>query len=226
MLAQQFPDAYDGIMAAAPAVHWAEFYMSTVWPTFYMDLTGQYPRPCELQQLTKIAIKACDDIDGLRDGLISDPDACREQFDPFKSVGTKFVCSDTGSEMKLTKAAAAVANATWNGPEFSNGKPLWHGFEIGADLASLAPTKCTDDVCVATGQPGITVMYQAFIDKDLSSNVTKLTHPEFDSMYRSLKRVFASSMATDERDLSAFRDSGGKMITIHGLVSELPKLEN
>lgn len=223
MLAQQFPDAYNGIIAGAPAVHWAEFYMSTVWPTFYMDLTDQHPRPCELRHLTNISVSACDGLDGVEDGLISDPDACREKFDPFTHVGANFTCSETGSTMHLTKAAAAVANATWSGPEFSNGKSLWHGFEIGSDLASIAPTNCTGDVCVATGQQSITIMYQGFIDKNLSADVTKLTHPEFDSMYRSIKRIFASSMATDERDLTAFRDIGGKMITYHGLVSKKSK---
>ncbi|RKK33787.1 hypothetical protein BFJ66_g14021 [Fusarium oxysporum f. sp. cepae] len=40
-LAQQYPDAYDGIMAAAPAMNWSPFVMSTIWPAFYMNNTGQ-----------------------------------------------------------------------------------------------------------------------------------------------------------------------------------------
>lgn len=32
MEAQRHPDDYDGILAAAPAVHWDEFEITTLWP--------------------------------------------------------------------------------------------------------------------------------------------------------------------------------------------------
>ncbi|KAJ3533457.1 hypothetical protein NM208_g7977 [Fusarium decemcellulare] len=219
MLAQQYPSAYDGIISAAPAVHWAEMFMSNIWPTVYMDITKQYPRGCELNELTSLAVYACDGLDGVKDGLIADPDGCRAKFDPFDYVGTWFTCSDNGNDetVAISEAAAAVAEAAWNGPVFSNGKPLWPGFEIGADLAGIAPTNCTSSGCVAARYKNLEELYKGFLIKDITLDVTNLTHREFDTFYRLAKRTFQPFLSTDEHDLSDFRDAGGKMITFHGL---------
>ncbi|OTA70122.1 tannase and feruloyl esterase [Hypoxylon sp. EC38] len=221
MLAQQYPTAYDGIIAAAPALYWAELLISAAWPAFYMDLTKQYPYGCELTQLTSFAVSACDGLDGVEDGLIADPDECRRIFSPFDYVGTVFNCSTTGNNMEISSAAASVAKAMWDGPRYSNGDFLWYGFEIGSDLATVAATTCDyNGQCVPAAREELTFVYQDFVLKDPFANVTELTYNEFDSMSRSLKRIFSSSMAATEPNLVDFRDSGGKMITYHGLVDQ------
>ena len=50
-----------------------------------MELTGQFPPKCEIDALTDAVIKACDPMDGVTDGIISDPEAC--SFEPFSMVG-------------------------------------------------------------------------------------------------------------------------------------------
>lgn len=218
-LAQQYPSAYDGIIAAAPAVNWAEVYIGSIWPPFYMESTGQFPRGCELDALTSLAIGVCDELDGNKDGLITDPEACRAAFDPFDYVGTLFDCGDTGSAMNISTSAAAVANATWSGPRFSNGDFMWYGFEVGVHLSALAPTTCTGDVCVGAATESIAFGYNTFVDKNPAANTTNITHRDFDRIYRAVKQAFASNLETNERDLRDFRDAGGKIITYHGLVS-------
>ncbi|KAI1389666.1 tannase and feruloyl esterase [Hypoxylon trugodes] len=218
VLAQQYPTAYDGIIAAAPALYWAELLMATSWPVFYMDLTGQYPYGCELTRITTLAVAACDELDGVRDGLIAEPEECRRVFSPKDYIGTVFNCSNTGQNMELSSTAVSVAEAMWDGPTYSNGEFMWYGFEIGSDLSTVASTICTEDhVCAPATQDMPFYIYQTFVLKDFSANVTKLTHSQFDSMYRSLKRAFSSSMAATESNIIDFRESGGKMITYHGL---------
>ncbi|KAI9148776.1 putative feruloyl esterase [Paramyrothecium foliicola] len=215
-LAQQYPSAYDGIIAAAPGINWARFLIGTFWPLFYMESTKQFPRECELDALTSLAVLLCDKNDGVEDGLISDPEACRETFDPFAQVGKSFLCPSTNSELLISKAAAAVANATWNGPRFSNGKFMYFGYEIGADLSTLAPTICNATACSGGGLSGLVSLYQAFVDSSLPAD-TSFTHENFDALHRASVLLFASNMATDEIDLRPFRDGGGKLITYHGL---------
>lgn len=111
-LAQQYTSAYDGIIAGAPAINWAEFYINSIWPTFYMESTQQFPHDYELNTITSLAVSACDKLDSIKDGIISDVDGCRRQFDPFKQVGKIFNYSTMGSEIKISHAAAAVANAS------------------------------------------------------------------------------------------------------------------
>ncbi|KAF4446542.1 hypothetical protein F53441_9829 [Fusarium austroafricanum] len=216
-LAQQYPSAYDGIIAAAPAVNWAEFYINSIWPVFYMESTQQFPRDCELNAITWLAISACDELDGVKDGIISDVDACRRKFDPFKQVGKSFECSSSKSKLKISHAAAAVANASWTGPHFSNGKSIYPGFEIGSDLSTLAPTNCTDGVCKSRDEGSVEFAWRAFVKKDMTATLNDATGRDFDTIFRHVKQIFASNLETNEIDLRNFRDAGGKMITYHGL---------
>jgi uncharacterized membrane protein HdeD (DUF308 family) len=43
MEAQRHPDDYDGILAAAPAVHWDEFEIASLWPQVVMSNERTYP---------------------------------------------------------------------------------------------------------------------------------------------------------------------------------------
>ncbi|KAI8273730.1 hypothetical protein K4K60_010485 [Colletotrichum sp. SAR11_57] len=219
-VAQQYPDVYDGIMAAAPALNWAEFYINSIWPSFYMENTQQFPRDCELNALTTLGVAACDSLDGVKDGLISDPEGCRAAFDPFSHVGDSFFCSTTNTTLAITQAAAAVANASWTGPRFSNGKFLYDGYEIGSDLSVIAPTNCTGEVCTSGGRANILFPWQAFVMKDPSATLPNITDGTFDTIYRAVMLVFASNMETDEIDLRDFRDAGGKLMTYHGLADQ------
>lgn len=182
-----------------------------------MESTQQFPRGCELDEITSLAIASCDELDGVKDGIISDVDACRQSFDPFKQIGKSFHCSGTNSKIKISHAAAAVANASWSGPRFSDGRFMYYGFEIGTALSEVAPTKCTGDTCVGTRQD-FAFAYQAFVNRKVTTELTNITARDFDTLYRNVKLLYASNLETNDIDLRDFRDAGGKMITFHGLV--------
>jgi feruloyl esterase len=226
ILAQQYPDAYDGIIAAAPALFWAELAISSIWPAVFMDLTNQYPRNCELNQLTSLAISKCDNIDGIEDGLISDPEMCRAIFNPWNYVGTTFHCQDTDAvlDMEISPAAASVAEAIWSGAKFSNGDFMWYGYEIGVDLSTAAGTTC-NETCVPAGRSTAAFWYLEYIERDLTANVTTLSHAQFDQLYLALKKTFVGSLEASEPRITRFQEAGGKMITFHGLVSASPTSE-
>ncbi|KAH7141897.1 Tannase/feruloyl esterase [Dactylonectria macrodidyma] len=217
-LAQRYPTAYDGILAAAPAINWAELIASSLWPVAFMQFTQQYPHSCELTKLTSLALSVCDALDGVKDGRIADPEACRSSFRPKSYIGKTFYCSETDSDMTISSAAVSVASAIWDGPRFSDGRFIWYGYEIGTNITPLAQSICTDDgECVAKGTGSITPAIRYFLDRDLSSNVTVVTHKQFDHFYRTLKSTFASNLETNDIDLSEFQEAGGKLLTYHGL---------
>jgi hypothetical protein len=93
MLAQRYPEAYDGIHACAPAINWNQFFMSTFWPQLIMQELDYFPYPCEMNAALAEAIEACDGLDGIIDGIISNEGAC--DFDPMDVVGKSFNRSDT-----------------------------------------------------------------------------------------------------------------------------------
>lgn len=83
-----------------------------------------YPPECELNAISKAAIETCDELDGVKDGVISAPRQCT--FDPYSVVGQKYECKE-GDIRKITKEAAEVAAIVWSGPLKKDGTPIWHG---------------------------------------------------------------------------------------------------
>ncbi|WDK10675.1 tannase and feruloyl esterase [Colletotrichum graminicola] len=220
-LAQRYPTAYDGIIAAAPAINWAGVFINTMWPKVYMDVTGQYPQPCELEELTALAISTCDGLDGVQDGIIANTNDCKKIFDPFNHVGSRFYCPSLGHYTNLSPAAAAVANAMWTGPVIAENEPTYlHGLEMGTDLTKGASTSCDKDgLCAGVPNVAVKLLTGYFIGKNPDSSTTKISFKELERAYRSFRQQYDSFLGSDDPDLTAFRDAGGKMITFHGLVS-------
>ncbi|KAL2813406.1 Tannase/feruloyl esterase [Aspergillus granulosus] len=217
ILAQQYPEAYDGIIAAAPGMYWAELAVTSIWPAFYMDLTNQYPRKCEMEQLTSIAIANCDALDGVEDGIISDPEKCRATIKLDDHLGTAFACNETGTELTITAEAIDVAKAIFSGPRYSNGDFMWYGYEIGTDLSALAASTCASEgSCIPAQRQSLQFWWQLWVLEDLTANISTLTHAQYDHLYLTLKKKLAAVAATETR-ISEFQRAGGKMLTFHGL---------
>ena len=113
MLAQRFPDAYDGIAVSAPAIHWDELTVGMFWPAFLRNRLGKFPSSCEFNAITRAAIKACDDLDGNVDGIIGLPAKCR--FDAQSVVGANFTCAELGVCKTISAAAEAIMNGAVGG---------------------------------------------------------------------------------------------------------------
>lgn len=227
MLAQRYPTAYDGIVASAPAMNIPRFTPSLYWPQLVMNLHGVYPRNCEINALTDAAIAYCDAKDGVTDGIISDTDGC--DFDPFSVVGESFNCSDTGSVMQVSHGAALVANETWNGPVAADGTRLWYGLEKGTFLAGtvgnaagIASTECSSNgTCVGmTANSGEGWLAYGAV-KDPHFDSSKLTLDAYSWLMHDSETEWKSLWSTNEPDLSAYRNAGGKIMTYHGLVSPI-----
>jgi len=231
MLAQRYPDAYDGIAAAAPAFNWAQFIPAAAWAQVNMAMMEQFPVKCELDYLTEAAIAACDPLDGVTDGLISNPTAC--SFDPFSMVGTVFDCTTNNQTMTISNSSAVVANLTWTGPRKSNGDFLWYGVDYQARLTgSTAPSGTSSDVgyaittCNANGTcVGVPTLLgedwlRLFIKKDADWNFTQIESvDEYARLFHASVQQYDSIIGTSDADLSQFRNTGGKILTYHGLVS-------
>ncbi|KAI5468019.1 Tannase/feruloyl esterase [Mariannaea sp. PMI_226] len=219
MLAQRYPDAYDGIVASAPAINFGQVLMSAYWPQFFMDQLEYYPHSCEFTELAKAAIEACDGLDGVVDGVISDPSAC--DLDPFSMVGKRIECSDE-EDVKISREAAMIANATWSGPRNSHGRSLWHGLGYAADLpGGVALTKCENGTCTGNPTELATQFLQFFLEKNESHEFGTMSHRQFDRYWHKAVWDYTALMGTNDPDLSEFRDAGGKLLTFHGLEDQI-----
>jgi hypothetical protein len=213
MEAQQYPTDFNGINADAPAINWNQFEVATLWPQVVMNEEHTYPTTCEFNAFNAAAVKACDKLDGITDGLISAPNRC--DFDPRRLIGTKVVCN--GKEISITADDADVVRKIWDGPRDTDGERLWYGLPIGADFSYLAASNAGADG-VTTGSPFIVPAEWAafFVEKNPAFSSANLTYTQFDQIFQQARAEYDTIIGTGNPDLTAFRNAGGKLITWHG----------
>eukprot|EP01052_Picozoa_sp_SAG31_P021846 SAG31_NODE_1709_length_7476_cov_25.181254_4_plen_154_part_00 len=63
MMAQRFPNDYDGILAGAPAIHWDKFQAYQIWPQMVMKHeTGGFIASSKQQAAADVAVATCDGL--------------------------------------------------------------------------------------------------------------------------------------------------------------------
>lgn len=218
MMAQRYPEAYDGILAQSPAINWVEFVTTEFWPQQVMYLLNYFPSECELDAITAAAIEACDQLDGLQDGVIGLPGQCH--FQANSVVGMAYSCG--GTEGQITEAAATIAQSSWTGPRSATGAFQWFGLSYDSSLPSLADTVCyTNGTCVGVPFSISVDWIQIFIHMNPDFNVYNMTQQVWDSTFHASQQLYTSIIGTSDPDLSQFRQAGGKMITWHGMADQL-----
>jgi hypothetical protein len=194
-----------------------------------MNERKSYPFECEVDGLVRAAITDCDPLDGVVDGILSEPYKCRDILNIFDHVGTLVDCPTVGKKIPITTAAASVVNATWAGASASSGRKIWHGLTPGANLtgrigfqAGLAGTECTSaGDCTGRANPMGPAWLRYFASKNETLDVQNLSREQFQNLVRRGIQEFSSFFATNDIDLTEFRDAGGRLLTWHGLVSRL-----
>lgn len=215
--AQRFPDDFNGIIAGAAAMNFqAQNALFHAWQA--RANTGPNGKAilvaARLPVLHKAVLSACDKLDGLEDGLISDPLGCH--FDP-GSILCRMSAQDTAS--CLTEDEVVVARKLYDGPRDpqTNERLTVAGPLPGSELAWAGVY-----VPASTDQP----IFSRIIALDALRSVTfeKNPPPNFDlddlaidqATFDRLRPLHPLYDATNP-DLSAFEAAGGKLILWHGL---------
>jgi hypothetical protein len=212
MEAQRYPQDYNGIMSAAPAINWNRFHLQHLWGPVVMNAAGNPVAPCKLTAATAAAIAACDGIDGVKDGVLEDPKRCT--YDPNPLVGTS--AGDCGS---FTEADVNVIRKLWEGPRRADGSFMWYGLARGADMNALWPSRGTPLRPVPFGLA--MDWYRYFLTQDPKFDANTVTPAAYERLWDQSVEQYANVIATDNPDLTAFRDRGGKVIVWHGWADQL-----
>jgi Tannase and feruloyl esterase len=220
MMAQRYPDAYHGILAAAPAINFVRLIIGGYWSQFLMNKLGVYPSQCEFEGIAKAALEACDGLDGVVDEIVAAPGLCN--FDAKVLIGKEVSCADD-STLKISPEAVEIAEETWKGAHSATGKSLYPGLTKGTPFQVLAGTKCHDNgTCHGTPFGMAPEWIKYFIKKDPDFDASKVTtQKEYERIFHASVQEYNSMVGTDDPDLSEFRDAGGKMITWHGIADPL-----
>lgn len=208
--AQRYPEDYDGIFAAAPAINWAKFAIADYWPLAVQNQGGEPVPLCKLGAIGNASVHACDLLDGAADGLISNPLKCK--FDAKSMVGKKVQCDDENAITTITERDAVVWNKIRNGIHDESGKFLWYGLQPGANYQNQAI------------QPGFILATQWIADFLLRTpglDVSSIKQRALVDLFHQSVSEFGDLWGTANPDLSAFRARGGKILTWHGWADDI-----
>ena len=132
MEAQRFPGDYDGIIAGSPAYNWTGLFTDFIWNAQWLAKAGAAIPAAKTPALASAVLAQCDKLDGLADGLLSDPRQCH--FDP-----AVLRCTAGDANSCLTDPQVATLRAIYQGPRTPDGKRIYFGFLPGGETAPGAP---------------------------------------------------------------------------------------
>ncbi|MBM3812784.1 MAG: tannase/feruloyl esterase family alpha/beta hydrolase [Acidimicrobiia bacterium] len=204
ILAQRFPEDFDGILVGAPVLDFTGTMLS--YASTAKALAAAPLTEAKVKLLAGRVYEACDAKDGLKDGLIDDPRLCA--YSPAKDLPR---CAGADGPDCFTDAQSKALETLYGDVHGPNGR-LFPGWPLGVEPA-WAPWIVRD------GQPTISVTfaqsffkYMAFPDVNANFELKDL------SLEKDLPRMAGIRQMLDavDPDLSAFRARGRKMIMYYG----------
>jgi feruloyl esterase len=206
MEARRYPQDYDGIIAGAPASYGVGQTTAFVW---HHELVARTPGASTLGSKLKLVqdavLKQCDQLDGVADGLIENPQLCR--FDPAKLQCKPGV---SGSDC-LDPGEVAVLRSIYQGPRVQ-GRQISSGFPPGGEgVPGNWDAWITSDKSIAAslGQE----FFRWIVYQDPSWTLSRF---DLDKDYAAASARLASTIDSKDPDLRAFARRGGKLIIYHG----------
>lgn len=244
-LAQQYPDLYDGIIAAAPGFSLPRAAIAEAWNTqafaSVLEARGEAVTMAslpttfsasDLELVRDAVIGACDADDELADGIVAAFGRCTSQ----KVVPRlrHLQCEQGKREDCLSAAQIDALQAIRQGPQSRDGSQIYPGFPWDAGWADLgwriwmtgAAEAGAPSINVAMGAPSLAAVFstppQAF--EGVEGNLAYILGYDFDRDPAGIHAVVApftrsawEDISARSSDLGAFRSRGGKLIVPHGV---------
>jgi feruloyl esterase len=211
MEAQRFPDDYDGIVAGAP-VYSFRVQLGEIYRDWVFAQPGAALKPADLTLVNDAVLKGCDALDGVKDGIVSDPSACK--FDPAvlkcKPGQAAGACLSDAQVIALQRvygehkgSDGVVAIYPYN----RGSETFWPMFQNTiADPEAAAKARDLGLRAIMFGDPAFS--FAAF---DPARDGPKARGGKFAKMYEA-----------DDPNLKPFLGRGGKLILWHGLYDPGP----
>jgi feruloyl esterase len=202
MEAQRFPEDFDAILAGAPGYDRTNqsFQLVAVAQATHADKASYIPKE-KLPALHKAALYACDALDGVADGLISDPLRC--QFDP-----AIIQCTGADTPTCLTTAQVAAARKLYSDiKDPKTGQLLFPGYEPGSELqwvntaTTPRPLGMSDD------------LFKSVVFKDQNWDFNSL---DLSKHLEVAREADGGNITAASADISKFINRGGKLLMYHG----------
>jgi feruloyl esterase len=212
MEAQRFPSDYDAILAGAPANNWTRLMAGDFDGVLAVLKEPASNLPlAALGLLHRGAIAACDNTDGVVDGVLEDPRRC--SFDP----GTLACSADRTPLNCLTTAQIEAARRIYRGlKDPKTGAQLYPGLEPGSE-----PYWPHRDPSSPFPIPLSHYKWLVFADPNWDWKTFDWSDPAAYQAYDKAESKYAPILNATNPDLREFRKRGGKLLQYHGWNDQL-----
>jgi feruloyl esterase len=223
--AARYPADYDGVVAHYPAYNVTMLHLGSLnaGKAVYADNGAAWLSPAKTKSITDAVYAKCDDLDGVKDGIISNVKACTSAFD-VKTLrcanGT-----DTGDTCLSDAQLGAVAkiNADYKPGMSVAGMdtfPRWALLE-GALFQVSNFGKAPQPNNPINGSEALLYSAGDQTAKFIITRDPKLDTMKFDPMqWKDRIAVSASLMDVTDVSLAKFKAKGGKIIMTHGTADD------
>jgi feruloyl esterase len=218
MAAQRFPEDFDAIIAGAPVYNMVHLNVSQV--ALQVDMLKNSSRLVPPEKRTLFAnavLAACDQQDGVKDGIVSEPRACT--FDPgvlaCKAGDSAGPSTPLGTGC-LTAAEVENARSAYAPARTKNGAIVYPGRSPGFETGWRIPAQGAALNPLFTDMP-------RFVGRQ---------DPNWDPMTFDLETDLALALKNggfieaSDPDLATFKARGGKLLLYHGWADPGPAPEN
>jgi hypothetical protein len=210
MMSQRYPTYFDGIVSGDPAMRtgysniglaYARAAFTAIAPK---DASGKAEPAKDFSDgdkklLSESIMKSCDEKDGLKDGMIFNPQACR--YDP-----AVLQCKGAKTESCLTSQQVGALAKAFAGPKDSHGNQVYAAFpwDTGYLQSSSGPFAVFSSFLPSPG-PSILASVEQPSDADIDTLVAGVRANENQTL-----------TDTTWTNLSSFFGHGGKLVFYHG----------
>ncbi|MFZ0428942.1 MAG: tannase/feruloyl esterase family alpha/beta hydrolase [Acidobacteriota bacterium] len=208
IMSQRFPEYYDGIVSGAPAMRTNVSNLATRWVRVSLnqaaplDASGQpvvgggLPES-DQKLLVDAFLRACDEKDGIKDGMVFDVEGC--DFDP-----ASLMCQGEKTDECLSEEQVKALHQGMAGPIDSRGHPVYSGFPYDTGIIAKPPASFIPGLLVMSGSVLGPPTRETTLDIDQASIAADTAQAEVGNTFK-------------WTNLSTFSGHGGKLIFYHGM---------
>jgi feruloyl esterase len=207
METQRYPDDYEGVIAGAPVYSLLVQTSTLVRDRMFRPASAEL-NAAQLEMVNKAAVAACDEADGLADGVVTNPYACK--WEP-KSLQCK---AGKGSASCLSPTQVRALNSAYATVKSKAGVVGHYGLTRGGEMGwnPFFPTTAAVARNAMNGELGELV---PLIFPEAGFKVANFNVELHQAAVHATP--FAKEYEATSTDLSAFKARGGKLLMWHGL---------
>jgi hypothetical protein len=214
--AQVIPEEYDGILAGGAALNWMRFQMAQAWSGLVVKdmlaTQGKTLTPAQIATTTALAIKACDGLDGVVDGVLGDPRQCRWS-------ARAAICGRAGTEAEtcLDSDQAKAYDLIRAGPRNAKGELIFFPWEPDTTFSRNTNYLLSDGVMQwAVSDTGFSSQKHLYMDRAHLRRAHDPMGVTYEDMATLASQRLSALVDTDSTDLAAARAHGTKILAWTG----------